>query len=555
MAKLPFNDLQNLPECAGEFIRLVIKKMRYRKKVRADVMAELIAHFEDELVGCDTAEEKEKRAQQLIEDFGEAKLLGILCRRAKKRCRPLWRTIVARGFQAFGILILCLIVYVAWFLSGKPSITTDYLAEFNRIVRPTADDSLNAAPFYHEAARAYEKIPSDIYELLGKKYYEATEEEKEIIKKWLADNKETLDLVIAGTKKPYYWQEYETGGNNLKELISIMMPHLSEFRKLTYSLRCRAGLSAEQGRFDDAFDDIKTCYRLGRHLEGDGTLIEQLVGIAIRAVAVQSVRDVLSRYQISSAELAQLQSDFGQLIAADDFVISFKTERLFLYDEIQRCFTEGWLGKGHLYLPRIMELSEMLPILGASDKKGVDKLILYSYAALTHPGAFFTHPDKQETRRQVDRYYDFWEQSFLRTPAQIRAENIDFEKYTANFFVKNVFLELLAPAVERIHQISYRLPTDADAALAIISLLRYKQDTGGYPENLEELVAAGYLEKLSMDSFSDKPLVYKKMEDDFTLYSVGENFKDDDGEFGKDSSGKPKVWGAEGDAVFWPVGK
>ncbi len=30
-------DLQNLPVCAAEFIKLVVKKMRYRKKVRAEV--------------------------------------------------------------------------------------------------------------------------------------------------------------------------------------------------------------------------------------------------------------------------------------------------------------------------------------------------------------------------------------------------------------------------------------------------------------------------------------------------------------------------------------
>ncbi|MHC4069930.1 MAG: hypothetical protein ACYSR8_10230 [Planctomycetota bacterium] len=37
--KLPKAELEKLPGCAAEFIRLVIKKMRYRKKVRADVMA------------------------------------------------------------------------------------------------------------------------------------------------------------------------------------------------------------------------------------------------------------------------------------------------------------------------------------------------------------------------------------------------------------------------------------------------------------------------------------------------------------------------------------
>ncbi|MCK5473629.1 MAG: hypothetical protein KAI59_06310, partial [Planctomycetes bacterium] len=60
----------DIPDCAKDFIELVIKKMRYRKKVQADVMAELAAHFEDELRDCENDEEKQQRSQQLIEEFG-----------------------------------------------------------------------------------------------------------------------------------------------------------------------------------------------------------------------------------------------------------------------------------------------------------------------------------------------------------------------------------------------------------------------------------------------------------------------------------------------------
>ncbi len=47
--KLSQVDLRHLPRCAGEYIKSVIKKMRYRKQVRADVLAELASDFEEEL--------------------------------------------------------------------------------------------------------------------------------------------------------------------------------------------------------------------------------------------------------------------------------------------------------------------------------------------------------------------------------------------------------------------------------------------------------------------------------------------------------------------------
>ena len=85
--------------------------------------------------------------------------------------------------------------------------------------------------------------------------------------------------------------------------------------------------------------------------------------------------------------------------------------------------------------------------------------------------------------------------------------------------------------------------------------MRYKNDKGLYPEKLQELITTGYLKELPMDSFSDKPLVYKKTDDNFILYSVGHNFKDDDGVSGKDSKGRAKPWRDNGDTVFWPLPK
>ena len=61
--------LDNLPRSAAEYIDSVIKKMRYRKKIRQDVRQELIRHFIDAIADCETAEEKEQAAQKLIAEF------------------------------------------------------------------------------------------------------------------------------------------------------------------------------------------------------------------------------------------------------------------------------------------------------------------------------------------------------------------------------------------------------------------------------------------------------------------------------------------------------
>jgi len=547
--KLTETYLQNLPTCVQEYIKLVIKKMRYRKKVRADVMAELAAHFEDELRDCKNDEKKEQKAQKLIEQFGDAKLLGILLRRAKKRCRPLWRTVVARTFQTVSVLIVCLAIYLVWFFTGKPVITTNYITELNRIVRPTADESLNAALLYNKAAEIYSKLPDDISKPLWGKYDEANDADRQAVEKLLSDHKETLDLVVAGTKKTYYWESYKSCQGD--EMMGLFLPNVSEYRKLAYSLCWRAHFRARENRFEEAFDDIKSCYRLGRHLKRDTSLIEQLVGIAIQGLALQELRSILSQNCPDSALLAKLEQNFEQMTSNADFTISLKTERLCMYDEIQRCFTEDRIGGGHLYFPRIREISklagESFPRKNRNDTFGK---IFRGWL-----NVIFTHPNKQQTLKSINELYDDYEKEASKTPVQRHAEKAQREKEFNELVSNNLFIGTLCPGLEKMVEINHRLPTDVRATQTIIAVLRYRQDKGQLPENLEQLVTTGYLKKLPIDPFGDKPFVYKRTGDNFLLYSIGSNFTDDGGEIARDNKGKAKKYTDEGDWVFWPVEK
>lgn len=598
--------LRRLPDSAAAFIKQVIKKMRYRKKVRSEVMAELAAHFEDELKDCKTDEQKKQIAQQLITDFGDVKLLAVLLRRAQKRCRPLWRTIVARTFQAIGVLILCFILYVVWFLTGKPVITNNYVAELNNMVCPVADESLNAAPLYLKAVDLYEELSDDfllffaqnqkaivdkeftrfadlaskidrvlsnrerrnfqeerkdvqdevygaLSRFLGKKYNELTVEQRNIAKRWVQEHNDALELIIEGSQRPYYWRTYESNDESPGEMMGVLMPNLSDFRRLAFSLRLRIWLNAEQGRFKDAFDDAKSCYRFGQHFKkGDKILIEQLVGIGIEALSVQTIRDIVGGYEIDSTILADLQDSFEQIVAGEDFVPSLEVERLFIYDEIQRCFTEGRFGGSHLYLSRISTLAD-------GSQNGLDEILVGAiFSPQQWPRAanvLFAHPGKEQTREMADRYYNYWDKLYHKTPGQIRAEGIDAEKEAMEIIKGNVFLQILAPALVRVNEIANRNKTEVYATVTILALLRHEKDKGSYPNDLQQLITAGYLKQPPDDVFSVKPLVYRKTDDDFILYSVGPNLTDEGGEYSRDSKGRIKNWLDNGDTVFWPVQK
>jgi hypothetical protein len=112
------------------------------------------------------------------------------------------------------------------------------------------------------------------------------------------------------------------------------------------------------------------------------------------------------------------------------------------------------------------------------------------------------------------------------------------------------------PALGRASRIAFRGRALHEAVVTILAIKRYHQEKGHYPLSLNELVSAGYIEQLPMDPYSDKPLVYHRIGDNFTLYSLGENFADDGGKV-VDEGNDRRRWGTDedGDRVFWPVPK
>lgn len=570
---------EGLPDCASQFIRQLIRKMRYRKKVRRDVQAELIAHFQDELKDTKTAEEKEQKAQKLISEFGDLKLLAVLMRRAKKRCRPLWLKALAKSLQATSVLAVCLILYIIWFLSGEPNITIDYIAELNQLVRPAAEESLNAAPFYQKAMEMFKEIPDDISYPSGSRYDEVNDKEKQLIRKWLADNAEMFELIIAASEKPYYWHNYVTKQGTGK-MISSIDPSLSKFRRLAFTLRWRVWLAIEDGRYEQALSNIKALYRLGQHLRGDKILVEQIVGIAIEALAIKTLRGILNEHEINSAILAKLQKDLEETVVNEDFTISLKAERLSTYDQIQRTFTDG-LGRGHIIPKRIEQLAEMmsippgpssddsryypddykhnwLSILLSIIRMEASKLggHIYDAAVFIKDWSYmlFLYPDKQETRKAAEEFYDYWEIAKIKTPVEVKAEQTDIEEHALEIIKGNMFLEILRPGLDRISLQTHLSKARVEAVITIIALLRYYQDVGHYPYNLNQLITAGYLKTEPMDPYSDKSLSYKTTDDGFILYSVGPNFIDNSGMVAE-VNGRPRIRGTkdQGDWVFWPV--
>jgi hypothetical protein len=108
--------------------------------------------------------------------------------------------------------------------------------------------------------------------------------------------------------------------------------------------------------------------------------------------------------------------------------------------------------------------------------------------------------------------------------------------------ISNIMIGLMTPAFRKVQNAADRSEQVQANLHVAFALAAYRSDRGGYPAKLDEL-APKYLTAVADDLFSGKPLIYRPAKDGYLLYSVGENGKDDGGQwFGDDPPGDdPRV--------------
>ena len=533
------SDLGGLPASAIGFVKLIVRKMRYRRKVRNDVMAELVMHFEDALKDCKTDDEKGRKAEKLIADFGDARLLAVLLRRAKKRCRPLWRRVLVRSFQALAIILLYVIFVGVYLGTGTPNISVDYADWLNDLVSKGASEVQNAKPYYDKAAELYVKCPTALEnKCLGcgsarNSLTDFDDLEMKHLVKWLDDNKPAFDALRQGAERPYCWTIYTSDGTDLRtgDFMRHALQPLSGYRKLALAMSWQIAYDTYDANIAAALSNCTLLQKFGSHFQAKGLLMEQLVGIAIEAVVQARIFMVLEKVSVPPEALKNLQVELEKNFSSQQAVIDLEAEKVFWYDLVQRGFTDDGKGSGRV-------LKEGLGLVIKDWKSSLWGFITFSY------------PKRCEVVAVIDRYFSQAEELFNETPYQLYDKG-DSQKWN-ELGKESILLRLLGPAHAAVGRLSWRTKTNRAGLLTALAVFRYEKETGGYPDSLEELVPAGYLKELPTDPYSCKPLVYKRTDDNFLLYSVGENLKDDGAQVLRDDKGRVRQWAEEGDAVFWP---
>ena len=313
---------------------------------------------------------------------------------------------------------------------------------------------------------------------------------------------------------------------------------------------------SQQGHLRQSIDDCLAIARTGNHWQNRGAIVEQLSGLAIRRLAYNELLPVLATQKLSAVELKDLQHQLSQFYPQGYPLMDVEGERIAFMDAVQRLFTDGGTGGGHLIPQKtgmfgdlyenITKIAEDIPV----GSRFVENATLTSLCLL--------HARRNATVEVGEQIYDRQAEIIRMSPYQRHIRDlIDTEEMMMSMpWYRYAILYYLMPAAERVSELSYQGKALYEAIITISAIQRWRLDNDDYPENLVELINADYLKELPMDPYGGKPLVYKKTADDFVLYSLGCNFEDDNGTVFK-VQGRVYEWGTDkdGDAVFWPVPK
>jgi hypothetical protein len=371
-----------------------------------------------------------------------------------------------------------------------------------------------------------------------------------VIGSWIAQNERAWRQFLTGSEKAYCFRPYFYESEvRLQTAWKVDLEHLQSLRKLLKLGTWRSRLNRSEDRLQQSLKDSVALVRAGSHWNGKATVAEQLNAQYLNRVGHRDILQIVNTRSLSAADLSRLRLQLSEIYPDGYALMNLEGERLAILDIIQRSFTEGGPGGGHLIPTQWAEFSSEAPYERLDPNELRLLMPLITAKSMTHAG-------RDATIAKANEIYDLKSKLAAMTPYQKHISNVKpvdemmHKSLSPNrFFLFYIFL----PTSYRASEIIYWGKVMHEATLTIIALEQWRLEKNGYPASLCELVSAEYLKELPMDPWSDKPLGYKKTENDFILYSVGTNFTDDGGKQGRDRHGQIHRWAENGDVILWPL--
>jgi hypothetical protein len=264
---------------------------------------------------------------------------------------------------------------------------------------------------------------------------------------------------------------------------------------------------AGNGNSQSAFHSLISGFGLARSLDKEPIIVSQLVRTACHGLAISGLERAINRTEFTDEQLAEIDRF---LIGAED----------------RSTLARAYAGERCNFLNALTKSEILKSMITNHDVPVTPFLELYKAIGLADMDAMI--------------YLDFVDEyiELTKLPLHQRQKASDaLETRLTSISNIHVLLQILMPSLSRIAMIELRDIARLGAARTGLAVERYRLANGKIPVSLTELVPA-YLESVPKDPFDGNELRYKKLENGFVVYSIGEDLSDDDGKEKERSSTK-----------------
>ena len=376
---------------------------------------------------------------------------------------------------------------------GKENGAVYYQQVFSALPASRADRRRQQLPIVGTGARPRtpaEALPEDVLTLM---------------RAYNADYSEMFDLLHKGAGAAFARHPIQWDGAN------TLMPHLTYSRESARRLVLKMWVDAEDAPASEATQDAIDALAIARPLVEEPAIVSSLVASAIQTiVARDGVERVLARSSPSNDDLARLQKAFSAATESLNARTALRGEVAMqrdLFARVAKGEDLSWFAGGQ---PEDKSASaeferRLRRWMSRGQAKRGEARIIRLLLALSKESEN-PSPDVLSKKR-VDADVATLEEAYRSLAYTQDRSGVDIAKIIVTTEKTRARLR---------------------SAAACIAAMRYKNDSGKWPESLGALVPK-YLDVVPIDAFTGRPLVYKFADGGVMVYSVGQNLADDEG--------------------------
>jgi hypothetical protein len=312
---------------------------------------------------------------------------------------------------------------------------------------------------------------------------------------YLAERQEIIAAAHTAASQPgecRYPLQFEDG-------IGALVEHAQDMRGVARILSLDVRVKLERGDVAGALTSLKTTIVAGQTLQHQPTLVEQLVRVAVVGVALSDAEHMLNEAELTDEQLTELSAT----IAAIDPRTGLESGTL------------GERGMGFHTFHHLETLGEQAgPLVKGSHGKlsrPEDCLLYLQYMEEWIEASREPFPEGLKQVKAVE----------TRLKQQVGSANVlDKLRYSVTF--------MMLPAIGAGSDAHARQQAQRDLMLAAIAAERFRQQTGTWPQQMNELVP-DYLPAVPGDPFDGQPLRMRLEGAEIVIYSVGADGQDNQG--------------------------